>query len=531
MRNCTASWRPVSALSLALLGCSESTDTTDSSAESAAVRGTSYASDDRVSNALNSAVRLPNEGLPLLDPEVDATVVIGSSSQRDVPMLSPDSSSTVSIPFTAINGNVVAAGIRFGGSGPIRTVMLPSAERSRSGTLAFALQLPDSICSGLESTCHSVRCHQFAITDSGQVSADGVTELALFCGSGSDESSGSGDCSAASCAGGSASPACRVECSTRSDCPSGQACNFGACIEASNPADIFEPSRESTECDGLACANGSSACTELGYCDGLSQCGDGSDEAGCDTECSEGVVDCGGRLPSWLRCRDVPRCDGVADCQNGADESECGLCSSGHWCASLSSCLPAYQVCDGIAQCADDECDCEGAVYCGDGTCLGPAARCNGETECADGSDESECSTASCDEASFACRNGQCVASSWRCDAYDDCGDASDEAGCSCDGFAILSRSCAGGGCHGAGTSFSDFAASEEAALQSVGVSGTSPCEDRDPLFNPSEPDYSLVIQKIRGTAGCGATMPLGSSLPEDEIACLIDWISNLPQP
>jgi hypothetical protein len=96
-----------------------------------------------------------------------------------------------------------------------------------------------------------------------------------------------------------------------------------------------------------------------------------------------------------------------------------------------------------------------------------------------------------------------------------------------CDGFAVLNEHCNGGSCHGDG-GLGNFAASEEAALSFVGVSGSATCAAEGPLLNPDNPRQSVIIQKVLGTATCGAQMPLGVPLEEEDITCLEDWIATL---
>lgn len=55
---------------------------------------------------------------------------------------------------------------------------------------------------------------------------------------------------------------------------------------------------------------------------------------------------------------------------------------------------------------------------CSSGECVQPDARCNGTTECLDGSDESHCP---CKRDEFRCTDGSCINIALRCDGNKHC--------------------------------------------------------------------------------------------------------------
>ncbi|XP_042891938.1 uncharacterized protein LOC122266299 [Penaeus japonicus] len=229
-------------------------------------------------------------------------------------------------------------------------------------------------------------------------------------------------------------------------------CNNGRCIRAYLRCDGSEDcagGEDEVWCGGEAptCEEEAFPCASSGRClaaphrcDGHEHCDDGSDEADC-KECAEGLFHCGDDacLPSHFVC------DGDVDCGDGADEADCSswssecpdddlhyFCSSAFW---PDYCLHPRFVCDGLHDCWDwEEEDCEEcsevASSCGDGTCLQKFQWCDGQENCADGRDETNC-TAGCQGMGYHCKGeNKCINIAFLCDGDPQCEDGSDEADC-----------------------------------------------------------------------------------------------------
>jgi len=71
-----------------------------------------------------------------------------------------------------------------------------------------------------------------------------------------------------------------------------------------------------------------------------------------------------------------------------------------------------------------------GEFACGTGECIPNFYRCDGFPDCADKSDEENC-TCTREDNGFKCDDGNCVFYKFECDDEDDCDDGSDEKNCS----------------------------------------------------------------------------------------------------
>ncbi|KAG1659678.1 Low-density lipoprotein receptor-related protein 12 [Nymphon striatum] len=213
-------------------------------------------------------------------------------------------------------------------------------------------------------------------------------------------------------------------------------------------------------------------------CNGRFECDDGSDEVNCKHLCTGNNLHCGDGDHCFNQVTE--QCNGIWDCSNGADELGCGICKPNEFlCKSKKSCYDRHERCDDLSNCKDlsdelgcgqckwneircavvnsgcynpitEKCNgkfdclrgedetscterCPNKLQCQTGKgCYAPSQRCNSIANCADSSDERNCSVEVCKReiGGFLCKNKLCIRESWICDQTNDCGDYSDEEGC-----------------------------------------------------------------------------------------------------
>lgn len=105
-------------------------------------------------------------------------------------------------------------------------------------------------------------------------------------------------------------------------------------------------------------------------------------------------------------------------------------------CADDNECIPKYWKCDGETDCNDgsdepDSCPVRhchlGFFQCDNLQCTAGQTLCDGTDDCGDNSDEVMCDSSHCKAWEFRCDSGNCILHNQACDGVSDCLDGSDE--------------------------------------------------------------------------------------------------------
>ncbi|XP_038058130.1 atrial natriuretic peptide-converting enzyme-like [Patiria miniata] len=207
-------------------------------------------------------------------------------------------------------------------------------------------------------------------------------------------------------------------------------CDVGGCFPNTRLCDGFADcydEKDELECevcpyyDQVKCGDGS-CIHRVAVCDDYPDCD--TDEDNCTFLCHE---------DSSIYLNELLVCDSFNDCGNHADELVNCACVEGRQFDCGERCVPLNYLCDGTNDCADgsDEMNCTCSNWkrpCDDGACLPFWFFCDNSADCSDGSDEQDCPP--CPGNYYECDNLECISADGLCDGYFDCSDRSDEAYC-----------------------------------------------------------------------------------------------------
>ncbi|KAH0620749.1 hypothetical protein JD844_021479 [Phrynosoma platyrhinos] len=225
-------------------------------------------------------------------------------------------------------------------------------------------------------------------------------------------------------------------------------CDNGKCIRRSWVCDgdnDCEDDSDEQDCHMRKCSDKEFRCSdgsciaEHWFCDGDTDCKDGSDEENCHNENWQDAKAAEIFEPGRDSKKKPDHSRLSIGCASSASDIPAATCSLEEFQCAYGRCILDIYHCDGDDDCGDwsDESDCSshqpcrsGEFMCNSGLCINAGWRCDGDSDCDDQSDEKNCTTSMCTADQFRCKSGRCVRLSWRCDGEDDCSDNSDEENC-----------------------------------------------------------------------------------------------------
>ncbi|RVE42173.1 hypothetical protein evm_013174 [Chilo suppressalis] len=227
--------------------------------------------------------------------------------------------------------------------------------------------------------------------------------------------------------------------------------------DADFSAHVIDPGLVTCEEDEIRC-NDDTCVSGSARCNGYNDCYDGADEENCpdlgrdnffqsalSSDCAQNISCVG--YPETKICQSQ-QCDGRVDCPQGEDEFNCdsegasttpGITVNSEATDETTPTVNTFEqttpspITTFDAQQRETHESCPpGEFSCDDTRCVSFSARCDGNNDCNDGTDELGCGQKSCGADDFRCQNGKCIESSRRCDRVVDCPNEEDEQQCEC---------------------------------------------------------------------------------------------------